>query len=91
VAKKRRRKRRWLRNLLIFIMFPLAVWFIAFVLWVFWYDIGGIFRPDSTWPNHTPWSARTTEKLKPPPPARNDEKIFNEDRKTLEDIINKRR
>jgi len=91
VAKKRRKKRRWLRSLLIFTGLPLLVWFAAFLLWFFWYDIAGLVGRDEGERGNASRASQTSAKAKPltmPPPK---ERILNEDRKRLEDIINKRR
>ena len=67
---------------------PLAVWFVAFLLWFFWYDIAGLVGRNKGEPKNAPKAAHTSAKIKPAPP---EEKILNEDRKRLDDIINKRR
>jgi len=46
VAQSRRRKKhRWLRSLFLFIVTPLTVWFLAFVIWLFWHDIMRLVAP----------------------------------------------
>jgi cytoskeletal protein RodZ len=91
VAKKRKKKRRWLRSLLIFTGLPLVVWFVAFLLWFFWYDIAGYVGRDEGEPKNASRATQTSAQVKPLPATRSEEKILNEDRKRLEDIINKRR
>ncbi|HZD39570.1 MAG TPA: hypothetical protein VE131_02535 [Terriglobales bacterium] len=89
--KKKKAKKHWFRNLCIFIVIPLAVWSIAFVLWLFWYDIEGIFPQGASQRTRAPRATPRAERLRPSAAARPDEKLLNEDRKRLEDIINKRR
>jgi hypothetical protein len=72
-------------------MVPLAVWFAAFLLWFFWYDIAGLVRGDGSHPDSAPKASRRAGTLAAPPTSRPEEKILNEDRKTLDDIIKKRR
>ena len=88
MAKKKRKKKRWLHSLLVYTGVPLAVWFVAFLLWFFWYDIAGLVKRQ---PITAPKAGRTRERIKPSPATPAEEKILNEDRKRLEDILNKRR
>ena len=39
MARKKQRKKSWLRTLALFLLIPLAVWLIAFLLWFYWYDL----------------------------------------------------
>jgi len=40
VAQSRRRKtHRWLRSLFLFVITPLTLWILAFLVWLFWHDI----------------------------------------------------
>lgn len=39
MARKKRKKRRWLGSLVIFVMTPLTVWALAFIIWLYWPDI----------------------------------------------------
>jgi len=91
VAKKRKKKRRWLRSLLIFTGLPLIVWFAAFLLWFFWYDIAGFVGREEGKTRNLSTATQTSAKVKPLPAAPPEEKLLNEDRKRLEDIIDKRR
>ena len=85
--KQKKNKRGWLKRLLLYLAIPFVVWFLAFVLWFFWQDMMRLFH-----------AGRRTEKPKAaaapaadrPGPARRDrseEKIREEDRRKLEDII----
>jgi hypothetical protein len=86
VAKKRRRKRGWLKSLLLFVFTPLVIWFFAFVVWLNWDAIVKLI-------------SRETEKTRPPAGAvrkadkgdsPSNEKILDDDRKRLDEILKKR-
>ncbi|HEY5627314.1 MAG TPA: hypothetical protein VIR79_05175 [Nitrospira sp.] len=70
---------------------PLVVWLIAFLVWFYWYDIAELAGRHRIQPKPAPKAARKTEEFKPRPQKRAGEDIPNEDRRRLEDIINKRR
>jgi hypothetical protein len=93
VTRKRRKKRRWLPIVFLFIITPLVVWCSAFLLWFFWYDITGARVPAKT---STQQGAGTPRDWEPPkrretqPADHSRESIPNEDRKQLEDILKQR-
>ena len=89
MAKKKKRKRSWLRNVLLLIcalvFTPLIIWALAFVLWIYWYDITG--RSDN--PSPAKASKEAGRPIKPvDKPAH--EKIGEQDRKKLEEILKRR-
>jgi hypothetical protein len=86
VAKKRRRKRSWLKTLLLFIATPLLVWFLAFLTWFYWNDLVKLAVQDR--PEAIPKAVRKAEW---PAENKSNEKILEEDRRKLEDILNKSR
>jgi len=46
VAQSRRRKKhRWLRPLFLFVITPLTLWILAFLVWLFWHDITRLVAP----------------------------------------------
>jgi hypothetical protein len=93
VAKKSNSKS-WLKSIVIFVFTPLAIWFIAFVLWFYWYDLtrllgiaGDTPRPVSkALQNQEPGGGAEHERH--PGPS---ETILPEERKQLEDILRERR
>jgi hypothetical protein len=89
--RKKQRKRTW-RTLLLFVLVPLTVWFGAFLLWLYWYDLNNWFMPDSA-RRAGPEPARQIEpndhRGRSPVPAPQ-EKLFEEDRQKLEDILKRR-
>ena len=74
-------------------LFPLIVWFVAFLIWFYWYNIVGMF-PDTehntkTVPNSETGQERReisqTSAAKAPA-----EKILDEERQKLDDILKRR-
>jgi hypothetical protein len=92
MARKKKQKIRWLRILLLFIFVPLFVWSAAFVIWFYWYDINGWLKPDRaqrTQPRATVQGERSGTR-EPASAKRPRERILDEDRKKLEDILRRR-
>jgi hypothetical protein len=94
VAQSRKRKKHhWLRTVLLFVMTPFVIWFAAFVIWFFWYDITGLVKSEKRYP---PLNATSPQDLAPEkernaqPAKRPRESIPEEDRKKLDDIIKRR-
>jgi hypothetical protein len=89
MARKKKRKTGWFRILLLFLLVPLTVWFAALVIWFYWYDLNSWLRPDhlrraqpSAARQREPDEKRETSAAKQPK-----ERILDDDRKTLEDIL----
>jgi hypothetical protein len=89
MAQRRRPKRSWVKNLLFYVFVPLIVWSVAFVIWFYWYDLRDLFTQAKE-PTARPKITRQldkgdkTERL---PAKRPQEKIFDDERKKLDDII----
>ena len=85
MAKKKKRKLGWFRKLLLFICTPLIIWFLAFLIWFYWNDLNGL----SSRHNRTPGTR--AEKPVDRPTKQSDktaqERIGEEDRRKLEDIL----
>jgi hypothetical protein len=83
--KRRRRKRTWLGSLLFFILTPLIIWLAAFLIWLYWYDIT-VFssRRDNT-PGHG--TSKEVDKSTKPTDKVFKERIGEEDRRKLEEIL----
>ena len=93
MAHKPRRKRSWLRTLLFYLLFPLIVWFIAFVLWFYWHDLTKLFSKSVERQKPAVKLEPKTERAENAESAaakRPQEKILDEDRKKLEDILKQR-
>ena len=92
MAQKKKRRVSWSRRALCYILFPLFVWGIGFLLWFYWYDLRRIVTKD--YPStDRPKASRQSDRREPEErPAKNrvPEKILDEDRQKLEDIIKRR-
>ncbi len=89
MARKTRRKHRWLRSLVLFVTVPILVWILAFLAWFFWHDIAKLF--DKKGPAKTPPGiSRGTEKGQPRRENKSQEKIPEEDRRKLDEILRNR-
>jgi hypothetical protein len=89
MAQRQRRKRSWVKRLLVYIFVPLSVWLIAFVIWFYWYDFRDFFIKDRE-PKNRAKATREPDKgdkVEQKAAKRPPEKIFDEERKKLEDII----
>ena len=89
MATRKRKKRSRLRTLLFYILFPLVVWFVALLLWFYRREV-------SAWLSKGDAPANTTVRVKPrersdtAPTKRAPEKILEEDRKKLDEILKRR-
>jgi predicted PurR-regulated permease PerM len=95
VASHRRKKRGWLKSLLLFIFVPLIIWGLAFIGWFYWDSIANLIGSEnqsSKGKPARPFEAprREIEKRakENQPPAQ--EKIIDEDRKKLDEILRQR-
>jgi hypothetical protein len=93
MARKNQRKQSWLRKLALVVALPVAVWIVAFLLWFYWFDLKNFITGGSGIVAGPKGPGRTGADLRPerapakPPPQ---EKIFEEDRQKLEDILKRR-
>ena len=85
MAKGRKRRTSWLKALLFFVLTPLIVWAFAFLIWLYWYDITGLFGP----PDNIPAAKTSKEVERPTKPSEKSpqEGIREEDRRKLEEIL----
>lgn len=86
VAKKKRRKRSWLRALFLFVIPPFLIWLVAFLLWFYWNDLGKLFWEDS---GRSQTAPQTTRKVDSPAKSPSKETILEEDRRKLDEILKK--
>jgi hypothetical protein len=85
VAKKKGRKGSWLKKFLFLILTPFVVWALAFLIWLYWYDITGTFgRRDKTPPAK---ASKEVERSTKPTDKSAQERIGEEDRRKLEEIL----
>lgn len=92
MARKKQRKKSSVRMLALFLVIPFAIWLMAFLLWFYWHDLSHMFgrdEPGRMIPKPAPQMERNERRERPAsePPQ---EKIFEEDRQKLEDILKRR-
>ena len=93
MAQKRRPKRTWLKTLLFYIFFPLIVWSLAFAIWLYWSEFTQLFGKNAGKAKPTSKATRGNDQMEQSemaPGKRSQEKILDEDRKRLEDILKQR-
>jgi hypothetical protein len=89
MAQRQRPKGSPLKKLLVYIFVPLVVWLIAFLIWFYWYNLRDLFTKAQK-PTPQPKVTRQldrSDKAERPPAKRPQEKIFDDERKQLDDII----
>jgi hypothetical protein len=86
VAKRKKRKIGWLSKLLFCICIPLIVWFLAFLLWFYWYNLfgRGVDTPPAKAGKEVERSTKSSDKS-------TQERIGEEDRRKLEEILKNKR
>ena len=89
MATRKRKKRSRLRTLLFYILFPLVVWFVAFLLWFYWRDVSAWFSKGDA-PVNPPVRVQPRERSDTAPAERPPEKILEEDRRKLDEILKRR-
>jgi hypothetical protein len=82
--KVRNKKRRWLRAVLLFVGVPVFIWALAFLVWFNWNSISNDLSDNTTPPALKP--SRQLQK----PEKNPKEKIPDEDRRQLEEILKQR-
>ena len=93
MAQKRRKKRSWLRALLFYIFFPIFIWLVAFLVWFYWSDLTRLISGGTDKSKPAAKTSRQLdkgEKADSAPANRPREKISEEDRKSLDDILKRR-
>jgi hypothetical protein len=85
VAKKNKRKRAPLKAVLFFVLTPIIIWFFAFLVWFHWDRISKLTAGESA-ATAPPKAAKKADRSGSPPR----EKILDEDRQKLDEILKKR-
>jgi hypothetical protein len=91
--KKRKSKRGMLRTALFYILFPLMVWFAAFLLWFYWHDLTRLFGHSERSAKPSVKSERRNDQVErsgSTPASQPKEKLSDEDRKKLDEILKRR-
>jgi hypothetical protein len=89
VATRKRKKRSRLRTPLFYILFPLVVWFVAFLSWFYRRDVSAWFSKGDA-PVNPPVRVQPRERSDTAPTKRAPEKILEEDRRKLDEILKRR-
>lgn len=93
MARKKQPKKIGLGKVVFLIVAPFVVWFLAFLLWFYWHDLKRLFtREETLRPQPPPKAARPAvkEERRERPAPEPKEKISEEDRRKLEDILKQR-
>jgi hypothetical protein len=83
--KGRKKKRGWLRAVVLFVFVPFFVWALAFFVWFNWNNISNLLHSDTRGP-----TAKETKRVEKPTTGSEDspkEKILDQDRRQLEEIL----
>jgi hypothetical protein len=88
MARQRKRKKNRLKSLLLFIVTPVFVWLLAFVVWFYWNSITLLFRQGELPPKARPKAARKIDQSDPADKGVK-ERISDEERKKLDEILKK--
>ena len=86
---RKRKKKSWIKGLAFYVGFPLLVWFAAFLIWFYWADLWALLGRDKPPVRAMPKAGRS-EKAEGTAPNRSQEKILDEDRKRLEDVLKRK-
>jgi hypothetical protein len=92
VAKRKRKQSNRLKTILLFVLAPLIVWALAFVIWLYWNDIAKSFTPGTDRQKPAAKSSRRLEKETAggrSDEAQPKENIQDAERKKLDEIIRK--
>jgi hypothetical protein len=93
VSRRKTKKRRWLRLIVVFVAVPLAVWSVAFLVWLFWLDLAGRRVPaqlsESKKAVGVP-ERKTGQHQGNQSSQQSRERIADEDRRKLNDILEQR-
>src|SRR5687767_6094519 len=95
VAKRKTRKirkRSAVKTILLFVLAPLIIWALAFLVWLYWNEIAKSLAPGEDHPEPTAKTLRSLDKDESRSRSndtRAKEKILDADRKKLDEIIRK--
>ena len=84
MAQKRKKKKNKLRTLLLFVLTPIVVWLLAFIVWFYWNSITPFFHRGETASQAPPKRANSES-----PERAVKERISDDERKKLDEILKK--
>ncbi|HUR71726.1 MAG TPA: hypothetical protein VMZ02_07055 [Candidatus Limnocylindrales bacterium] len=90
--KKKAKKTSRLQTSLFYILVPVVIWVLSFIAWLYWDNLTKVFSTDSGREQSAPRATRKLDNAdkSTAPTKRSPEKILDEDRKKLEDILKQR-
>jgi len=89
VARRKSKTIGWLSKLLLFILTPILIWVFAFAIWFFWPEITRLYNGKDR-AKAPAGDSRRGEKMTAPRGNKAQEKIPEEDRKKLDEILKNR-
>jgi hypothetical protein len=87
MARKPKKKKHKLKSFLLFIVTPVIIWLLAFVVWLYWNSIIPLFRQGKTASSVRPKAARNDQRESNQ--KRVKERISDEERQKLDEILKK--
>jgi hypothetical protein len=89
--KKPPKKTGWIKSICLYVFLPLGIWGLAFLLWLYWDGLAGLFSQDSGKNRPVARTGRKADKTDPSSAKQPTEKLLDEDRQRLEDILKQRK
>ena len=92
MARKKQPRKSRLGKVILLLIAPFFVWLFAFLIWFYWNDLSRWFANEQI-PRRQAPNARPAEKMERrerPTPEQPQEKILEEDRRKLEEILKRR-
>jgi hypothetical protein len=94
MAQKRNKKKSRVKSLLFFILTPLIVWLLAFLMWFYWDPITRLLSKGGDQSKTRPKATRAidkSERANTPAEKRRQEQILDEERKQLDEMLRRQR
>ncbi len=94
MASKRKKKKSELKRLVLFVLTPFVVWLSAFIIWLYWNPILHLLSHGNDQSTTRPKTTRNRDKAERSNASgekRGPERIFDEERKKLDDILRRQR
>ena len=75
MARKTRKRGSWIPTILFYLLFPPVVWFLAFMLWFYWYDLERAFFTPKEKPKQSPGQGESRHEKPKQSPAQSETKL----------------
>ncbi len=92
MAPRRKKKKSRLKTLVVFLLTPLIIWCLAFLVWLYWDPIARLLNTVEGQSKTRPTAARgikKSERSNAPAEKRDQEQILDDERKKLDEILRK--